>query len=65
VARAHGVGRYADWLKSAHEQQVADGLVVVVAAPNDILRSKEAAGRDKDLAALPQMRKDFEDAGTL
>ena len=65
VARADGVGRYADWLKSAHEQEVTDDLAVVVAAPDDILRSKEAAGRDKDLAALPRMRKDFENAGSL
>jgi hypothetical protein len=50
---------------SLHEQEVTDDLAVVVAAPDDILRSKEAAGRDKDLAALPRMRKDFENAGLL
>jgi hypothetical protein len=38
---------------------------VVVAAPDDILRSKEAAGREKDRAALPQMRQDFLEAGAL
>jgi hypothetical protein len=37
-------------------------LTVVVAAREDILRSKEAAGREKDRAALPQMRQDFLDA---
>lgn len=36
-----------------------------MAAPDDILRSKEAAGREKDRAALPQMRQDFRDAGVL
>jgi hypothetical protein len=36
-----------------------------VAAPDDILRSKEAAGRQKDRAALPQMGQDFRDAGAL
>jgi hypothetical protein len=35
---------------------------VVVADRDDILRSKEAAGREKDRAALPQMRQDFRDA---
>lgn len=28
-------------------------------------RSKEAAGREKDRAALPQMRRDFRDSGAL
>jgi hypothetical protein len=65
VSRAHAVGRYADWAKHASKHELEDGLIVVVAAPLDILRSKEAAGRDKDLAALPQMRQDFEDAGAL
>ena len=58
-------GRYADWLRNAKPHELADGLTIVVAAPADILRSKEAAGRDKDLEALPQMRRDFEDAGSL
>jgi hypothetical protein len=34
-----------------------------VAAPDDILRSKEAAGREKDRAALTQVRQDFLDSG--
>jgi hypothetical protein len=62
VRRAHGVGHYADWLRAAREHEVGDGLTVVVAAREDILRSKEAAGREKDRAALPQMRQDFLDA---
>ena len=49
-----------------HESiRLGEGLTVVVAAPGDILRSKEAAGREKDRAALPQMRRDFIDAGAL
>ena len=40
-------------------------LDIAVAAPDDILRSKQAAGRDKDLAALPQMPQDFRDSGAL
>jgi len=58
VRRAHAIGHYADWLRGAREHRLGDGLTVVVAAPDDILRSKEAAGREKDRAALPQMRQD-------
>jgi hypothetical protein len=49
----------------AKEHLLEDGLTIVVAAPDDILRSKEAAGREKDRAALPQMRQDFREAGVL
>lgn len=62
VARAHGIGQYAHWLARAEKHELADGLTVMVAAADDILRSKEAAGREKDLAALEQMKKDFEAA---
>jgi hypothetical protein len=62
VRRAHAIGYYADWLRGAREHELADGVTVVVAAPEDVLRSKEAAGREKDRAALRQMRKDFLDA---
>lgn len=65
VRRAHAVGRYADWLRRAQEHRVERHLTVVVAAPEDILRSKEAAGREKDRAALPQLRRDFRDSGAL
>jgi uncharacterized nucleotidyltransferase DUF6036 len=65
VRRADGIGMYADWLERAREHRLEDGLMIVVAAPEDILLSKEAAGREKDLAALPQMRRDFEEAGAL
>lgn len=64
VRRADGIGYYEDWLRGARTVALEE-LTIVVAAPQDILRSKEAAGREKDLAALPQMRRDFEDAGTL
>jgi hypothetical protein len=65
VRRAHAIGDYGGWARNAKAQRVAEGLTVVVAAPDDILRSKEAAGRDKDHAALPQMREDFRDSGAL
>jgi hypothetical protein len=63
VRRADGVGKYADWLVGAREHELGPELTVVVAARDDILRSKEASGRAKDLAALPQMRRDFESKG--
>jgi hypothetical protein len=59
VRRADGIGEYADWLRNADTHQIEEGLTVVVAARDDIVRSKEASGREKDRAALPQMRRDF------
>jgi hypothetical protein len=65
VRRADGIGDYAAWLSRARPRDIGDGLAVIVANPDDVLRSKEAAGRDKDRAALPQMRRDFIEAGAL
>jgi hypothetical protein len=65
VRRAHAIGGYRDWARNARAEQVDEGLTVVVAAPEDILRSKEAAGREKDRAALPQMRQAFRESGAL
>lgn len=65
VRRADGIGEYSGWLANAHELRIVDGLTIVVADPDDVLRSKEAAGRDKDLMTLPQIRRDFIDAGVL
>src|SRR5207244_9918196 len=59
VRRAHAVGHYSDWLRRAQELEVEADLRVLVAATDDILRSKQAAGRDKDRASLAQMRRDF------
>lgn len=58
VRRADGVGVYGDWMRNATEMEV-DHLVIVVAAPEDIVRSKEASNREKDRAVLPGMRRDF------
>jgi hypothetical protein len=65
VRRADGIGEYSAWLANAGEQRVREGLVVVVAAPDDVLRSKEAAARDKDLVTLPQIRRDLIESGAL
>jgi hypothetical protein len=59
VRRADGIGQYEDWLPRARQHEVEPGITVVVADPDDVLRSKEAAGREKDRAALPQMRLDL------
>jgi len=58
VRRADGVGRYDDWMRRASEMEFGH-LTIVVAATEDIIRSKEASGREKDRAALPGMRRDF------
>jgi hypothetical protein len=58
VRRADGVGLYDDWLRKASEIEF-EHLTIAVAAAEDIVRSKEAAGREKDRAALPSMRRDF------
>jgi hypothetical protein len=53
------------WPRGARVHRLDEGLTVVVAAPEDIFRSKDAAGREKDRAALAQMRRDFRDSGAL
>jgi hypothetical protein len=55
VLAADGVGRFPEWDRSALSVDLA-GYQVRVAALSDIIRSKEAAGRPKDLAALPRLR---------
>jgi hypothetical protein len=65
VRRADAIGDYPNWRRNARTLRVEADLTVLVAAPMDILASKEAAGREKDRAALPQMREDFRDAGVL
>jgi hypothetical protein len=65
VRRADGIGDYAAWFRRARPRDIGEGITVIVADPDDVLRSKEAAGRDKDRAALPQMRRDFIEAGAL
>ncbi|HTU77703.1 MAG TPA: hypothetical protein VMF09_02970 [Solirubrobacteraceae bacterium] len=49
---------YDDWMRNATEMEF-DHLTIVVAATNDIVRSKESSNREKDRAVLPGMRRDF------
>jgi hypothetical protein len=56
-----GTGGYADLRRSAAAVELADGLVVQVASLADVIRSKEAAGREKDRAQLPLLRRTLEE----
>jgi len=41
------------WRTEATEMSISDGLVVLVASLDDLIESKRAANRPKDIAALP------------
>jgi hypothetical protein len=56
VRRADGIGGYEDWMRRARTMEF-EHLTILVAHPADIVRSKEASGRDKDRAVLPEMRR--------
>lgn len=51
-----GTDGYDDLVRAGEEREVL-GTRVVVAALSDIIRSKEAARRPKDLDALPELRR--------
>ncbi|MGH3023899.1 MAG: hypothetical protein ACRDNI_09610 [Gaiellaceae bacterium] len=51
-----GTEGYDDLIRTASQVQLEDGLIVGVADLEDIIRSKTAAGRNKDLAALDHLR---------
>ena len=65
VVTPDGTGGYPDLIKDADPLRVAVGpdLVVEVASLADVIRSKEAAGREKDRAALPMLRRALEESG--
>ncbi len=46
---------YRQWETRASSEEIADGLVVRVASLDDIIESKRAANREKDLRALPYL----------
>jgi hypothetical protein len=60
-----GTAGYRDLLKDAERIQISvdPELSVMVASLADVIRSKEAAGRDKDRAALPLLRRTLDEAG--
>jgi hypothetical protein len=51
-----GTGGYDDLSQRATTIRLRDGITVAVAALEDIIRSKEAANREKDRLALPTLR---------
>jgi hypothetical protein len=55
-----GTRGYEDLRRSATREQITDSLEVCVAALSDVIRSKEAAGREKDRAVLPALRQVLE-----
>jgi hypothetical protein len=65
VMQPAGTGGYPDLIRDAEDLVVSRSprVVVGVASLADVIRSKEAAGRDKDRAALPLLRKALEEAG--
>ena len=50
-----GVDGYDHWAGNAAPMDLGNGLNVLVADLTDIIRSKEAAGRVKDIRALPAL----------
>ena len=52
-----GTRGFSDLERSAIELEVAEKLHVLVASLADVIRSKEAAGREKDRLVLPRLRR--------
>ncbi|MFZ1063478.1 MAG: hypothetical protein WAN30_08410 [Acidimicrobiales bacterium] len=59
-----GTRGYDDLRRSATREQITDTVTIVVAALADVIRSKEAAGREKDRAVLPILRQVLERSRT-
>ena len=55
--RPSGTRGYPDLRRDAIEIEVADGVRILVASLADVIRSKEAAGREKDRLMLPRLRR--------
>jgi hypothetical protein len=55
-----GTQGYDDLARDASRVDVGSGLTITVAALRDVIRSKEAAGRAKDLGQLPLLRQTLE-----
>ena len=52
-----GTSGFADLKRDAIDIEAADRLHILVASLEDVIRSKEAAGREKDRLALPRLRR--------
>ena len=55
-----GTGGFDDLRRDAIEVDLGTGTPVLVASLADVIRSKEAAGRPKDIAQLPALRQTLE-----
>jgi hypothetical protein len=55
-----GTRGYDDLRRSATREQLTDTVTISVASLADVIRSKEAAGREKDRAVLPILRQVLE-----
>ncbi len=55
-----GTGGYDDLRRNALELDLGSGTPALVASLSDVIRSKEAAGRQKDVAQLPALRQTLE-----
>ncbi|MFV1978748.1 MAG: hypothetical protein ACC649_05305 [Myxococcota bacterium] len=55
--RPSGTSGFSDLRRDAVEIEAADRLHILVASLADVIRSKEAAGREKDRLALPRLRR--------
>ena len=60
VTQPTGTAGFADLRRDAIDVELGPELTVAVASLPDIIRSKEAAGRAKDQAALPALRATLE-----
>jgi hypothetical protein len=56
-----GTGGFADLRRDAARVAIADGVRATIASLEDVVRSKEAAGRDKDRLSLPVLRRILEE----
>ena len=52
-----GTSGFDDLKRDAIEIEAADRLLILVASLEDVIRSKEAANREKDRLALPRLRR--------
>jgi len=55
-----GTKGYEDLRRSATREKITENVTINVAALADVIRSKEAAGREKDRAVLPILRQVLE-----
>lgn len=57
-----GTRGYDDLIRDATNERITESLSITVASLADVIRSKEAAGREKDRAILPVLRQVLERA---